>query len=89
MILGFVGLGLGSILAQTKHVTDGMVEASALALAKSLTDDERALEMVYPRVERIREISALIATCVIRAAQKDVSCHLILENKPDFLRLAL
>ncbi|KAG1862779.1 malate dehydrogenase [Suillus subalutaceus] len=66
----FPGLGLGAILCRAKSVTDSMVEASALGLAGSLSWDERALELVYPRVERIREISAHIAVKVIRAAQK-------------------
>lgn len=50
-----------------------MVETASLALADSLTPEEKSLDMVYPRVERIREISAFIATRVIRSAQKDVS----------------
>ncbi|KAG1729122.1 hypothetical protein EDB19DRAFT_1897278 [Suillus lakei] len=66
----FPGLGLGAILCRAKSVTDSMVEASALGLAGSLSWDERALELVYPRIERIREISAHIAVKVIRAAQK-------------------
>ncbi|KAJ8586788.1 malate dehydrogenase [Rhizopogon salebrosus TDB-379] len=66
----FPGLGLGAILCRAKSVTDSMVEASALGLASSLSWDERALELVYPRIERIREISANIAVKVIRAAQK-------------------
>ena len=49
-----------------------MGQASALRLAGSLFWDERALELVYPRIERIREISAHIAVKVIRAAQKAV-----------------
>ena len=49
-----------------------MIEAASLGLADSLTDEERALELVYPRIERIRDISAQIALTVIRAAQKDV-----------------
>lgn len=49
-----------------------MVQASALGLAGSLSWDERALELVYPRIERIREISAHIAVKVIRAAQQAV-----------------
>ena len=47
------------------------VVAAALALADALTPEERALELVYPRVERIREISADIAHRVVRTAQKD------------------
>ncbi|KAG2008538.1 malate dehydrogenase [Coprinopsis cinerea AmutBmut pab1-1] len=66
----FPGIGLGAILARASQVTDSMVEASSLGLANSLTEDERALDLLYPRVERIREISAHIARQVIRAAQK-------------------
>ncbi|KAI0783818.1 malic enzyme [Abortiporus biennis] len=66
----FPGLGLGAILSKVKHVTDSMVEASSLGLANSLTEEEKELDMIYPRVERIREISAEIAKSVIRAAQK-------------------
>ncbi|KAH9932963.1 malic enzyme [Fomitopsis serialis] len=66
----FPGLGLGAILARASKVTDSMVEASSLGLADSLTAEEKALDMIYPRVERIREISEQIATKVIRAAQR-------------------
>ncbi|CDO71102.1 hypothetical protein BN946_scf184844.g106 [Trametes cinnabarina] len=66
----FPGLGLGAILARASRVTDSMVEASSLGLADSLTADERAADLLYPRIERIREISAQIALSVIRAAQK-------------------
>ncbi|KAI0714789.1 malic enzyme [Earliella scabrosa] len=66
----FPGLGLGAILARAAAVSDSMVEASSLGLANALTPEERALDLLYPRVERIREISAEIALAVIRAAQK-------------------
>ncbi|KAI5886825.1 uncharacterized protein SCHCODRAFT_01161064 [Schizophyllum commune H4-8] len=66
----FPGLGLGCILARVSAVTDSMVEASSLGLANSLTEDERAHDLLYPRIERIREISAANAAAVIRAAQK-------------------
>lgn len=65
----FPGLGLGAILARVSSVTDSMVEASSLGLADSLTDEERSLGLLYPKIERIREISAHIAKAVIRAAQ--------------------
>jgi malate dehydrogenase (oxaloacetate-decarboxylating)(NADP+) len=64
------GLGLGSILAKASSVTDTMVEGSSLGLANSLTKDEVDEGLIYPRIERIREISAQIAVDVIRAAQK-------------------
>ncbi|KAF8802269.1 hypothetical protein BYT27DRAFT_7197368 [Phlegmacium glaucopus] len=66
----FPGLGLGAILARISQVTDSMVEASSLGLADSLNAEERDLGLLYPRIERIREISAHIAKEVIRAAQK-------------------
>ena len=50
----FPGLGLGAILARVSKVTDSMVEASSLGLANALTPDERAQDLIYPRIERIR-----------------------------------
>ena len=49
-----------------------MVEASSLGLADSLSEDERDSELLYPRLDRIREISAYIAMRVIRKAQEEV-----------------
>ena len=66
----FPGIGLGAILSRASSVTDSMIEAASLGLANSLTDEERSLELVYPRIERIRDISAQIALAVIRAAQE-------------------
>ncbi|KAF9450626.1 hypothetical protein P691DRAFT_665000 [Macrolepiota fuliginosa MF-IS2] len=67
----FPGLGLGAILGRVASVTDSMVETSSLGLANSLTDEERAQGLLYPRIERIREISAQIAKAVIRTAQRE------------------
>lgn len=69
----FPGIGMGAILSKSRHVTDAMVEQAAIALAGSLTEDEKSSDLVYPRLTRIRDISAQIALAVIRAAQKDVS----------------
>lgn len=69
----FPGIGLAAILSRASQVTDSMVEACSLSLSNSLTPEERSLDLLYPRVERIREISAHIARDVIRAAQKAVS----------------
>lgn len=66
----FPGIGLGSLLARATSVTDSMVEASALALSEALTPEERAADLLYPRINRIRDISAVVAMKVIRAAQK-------------------
>ncbi|KAH6911370.1 malate dehydrogenase [Coprinopsis sp. MPI-PUGE-AT-0042] len=67
----FPGIGMGGILSKARHVTDSMVEHASIALAGSLTAEEKAAGLVYPRVVRIRDISARVALAVIRAAQKD------------------
>lgn len=68
----FPGIGLGAILSKTRHVSDSMVERAAAALASSLNDDELATGLVYPRLARIRDLSARIAMAVIRQAQTEV-----------------
>ncbi|GAA5960500.1 hypothetical protein JCM3765_003657 [Sporobolomyces pararoseus] len=66
----FPALGLGSILARVKTIPEEMVHASSQGLADSLTPDEIERNLLYPDVERIREVSITIALKVIRSAQK-------------------
>jgi malate dehydrogenase (oxaloacetate-decarboxylating)(NADP+) len=68
----FPGIGLGALLAKASRVTDSMVEQASIALAGSLDSDERAAGLIYPRLDRIREISPRIALAVVRAAQNAV-----------------
>lgn len=58
-----------------------MVEASSLGLADSLTEEERDSELLYPRLNRIREISAFIATRVIRQAQEEVRDQILCNTR--------
>lgn len=74
----FPGIGMGTILSKARHVTDSMVEQASIALSEALTDEERKADQVYPRLARIRDISARIALAVIRAAQKDVGLLIFL-----------
>lgn len=69
----FPGIGLGTILSKARHVTDAMVEQASIALSSSLTPEEKSSDLVYPRLVRIRDISAQVALAVIRTAQADVS----------------
>lgn len=68
----FPGIGLGTVLSKARHVTDEMVEAASIALSESLDPEETAAELVYPRLERIRQISGKIALAVVRKAQEQV-----------------
>lgn len=58
-----------------------MVEASSLGLADSLTEEERDSELLYPHLNRIREISAFIATRVIRQAQEEVRDQILCNTR--------
>lgn len=69
----FPGIGLGTILSKSRHVSDAMVEQASIALSSSLNDEETAAGLVYPRLPRIRDISAKIALAVIRKSQAEVS----------------
>jgi malic enzyme len=64
----FPGLGFGAWLAQVKEVTDGMLIAATITLSSCVTPEDLALGRVYPNLERIREISAKIATKVMEVA---------------------
>jgi malic enzyme len=73
LLINSSAIGLGAVLCKARIVTDKMIDAAAHALAGSLDEHEKNQELVYPRLTRIREISAQIALAVMRAAQKDVS----------------
>lgn len=68
--LVFPGIGFGALAAGAQKVTDGMITAAALGLSQSLTAEEKEAGLLYPRLNRIREVSAGVAARVVRAAQK-------------------
>ncbi|OAA60487.1 malic enzyme [Niveomyces insectorum RCEF 264] len=67
----FPGLGLGAILAKVSRVTDDMVYTAADALAHTLNADEIHKGLIYPRIERVREASLVVAREVMKAARRD------------------
>jgi malate dehydrogenase (oxaloacetate-decarboxylating)(NADP+) len=67
----FPGLGLGAILAKASRVTDEMVYISAAALADSLNSDELHKGLIYPRIERVRDASLVVAREVMKAARRE------------------
>lgn len=64
----FPGLGLGSLLARAKYVSEGMIGATATALAEEVTSEELKKGMVYPEIGRLRQVSRVVAAAVMRAA---------------------
>ncbi|GKT84630.1 malic enzyme [Colletotrichum tofieldiae] len=67
----FPGLGLGAILAKASKVTDDMVYTSAAALAAGLNADEIHKGLIYPRIERVRDASVIVAREVMKSARRD------------------
>jgi malate dehydrogenase (oxaloacetate-decarboxylating)(NADP+) len=67
----FPGIGLGAILSKATKVTDNMIYASGASLPEMLSPDELATGMLYPALDRIREVSVRVARNVVRAAQGD------------------
>ena len=64
----FPGVGLGAIVSGARHVTDEMFLAAAHALADQVSSDDLERGRVYPPLNQIREVSALIARDVARLA---------------------
>ncbi|KAJ3160459.1 hypothetical protein HDU86_000793 [Geranomyces michiganensis] len=70
----FPGLGFGTSLAGATRVSDCMVHVAAVTLAESLTPEEHADRRLYPRLERIRQVSARIARDVaVQAVKKGIA----------------
>ena len=66
----FPGIGLGTILSKATMVTQSMIYASATSLSSALNKSEVTQGLLYPEIERIRDVSVLVAIGVIRAAQE-------------------
>jgi len=67
----FPGLGLGAILANASRVTDAMVYTSAHALSQCLSPDEIRQGLIYPRIERVRDASVVVAREVMKSARRE------------------
>lgn len=67
----FPGLGLGAILSNATRVTEEMVFAASETLAQQVTQKETEDGMIYPSLDRIRQVSLNIAVAVINTAVKN------------------
>ncbi len=64
----FPGVGLGAIVSGSRHVTDEMFLAAAHSLANQVSEEQLANGNVYPPLDNIREVCALIAYEVAKIA---------------------
>jgi malate dehydrogenase (oxaloacetate-decarboxylating) len=67
----FPGLGLATIAANARKVTDAMTKVASEALAAQVTSEERAAGLLFPSVSRLRAVSFEIAVAVARQAIRD------------------
>jgi len=61
--IGFVGINV-----KAKRISYKMLNKSAIALSESLTEEELKLGLIYPRLNRIREVSLRVAVGVAKTA---------------------
>lgn len=66
----YPGIGLGTIVARARRVTDGMLLTAAEAVA-GLVDARRPGASLLPDVENLRATSATVAVAVVKQAVKD------------------
>ena len=62
----FPGIGLAASAARLVKITDEMLYCASVAVANSLTPEDRAEGRVYPQVKNIREVSIDVAVAVAR-----------------------
>jgi malate dehydrogenase (oxaloacetate-decarboxylating) len=67
----FPGLGLGALLSGATEISDAMISASAHALADAVSDAELERGLLYPAVNRLRDVSVSIAVAVMQQAAAD------------------
>ena len=67
----FPGLGLATIAANARKVTDAMTKVASEALAAQVTSEERASGLLFPSVSRLRAVSFEIAAAVAHQAIQD------------------
>ncbi|KAL6077186.1 NAD-dependent malic enzyme [Balamuthia mandrillaris] len=76
----FPGLGYGAVLARATKVTDAMISAAAVALSNCVTEEELAQGRIYPKLDRIRDISARVAATVMEKAFEEGVAQI---NRPE------
>lgn len=67
----FPGLGLGALSVSAKAITNNQLVAAARALSECVSDNQLQQGCLYPPLENIREVSALIAREVAQSILED------------------
>ena len=65
----FPGVGLGMLVAEAREVTDAMFASAAETLAAAVEEDDLREGALYPKVSRLRQVTARVAEAVVREAR--------------------
>ena len=76
----FPGVGLGMISCRAKFIPDSVFLEAARELATSLTAEDLEYGSIYPKIDKIRQVSIKIATAVATYAWDN---HFAREKRPD------
>uniref|UniRef100_A0A7N0SZL0 Malic enzyme n=1 Tax=Kalanchoe fedtschenkoi TaxID=63787 RepID=A0A7N0SZL0_KALFE len=64
----FPGIGLGTLMAGARIISDGMLHAAAECLASYMREEEVEQGILYPCIDSIRDVTAEVGAAVVRAA---------------------
>jgi malate dehydrogenase (oxaloacetate-decarboxylating) len=64
----FPGVGLGTLAAEARTVTDGMFAAAAARLAELVSAEDLAAGSLFPPVSQLRRVTTHVAEAVVRQA---------------------
>ena len=64
----FPGVGLGAIVSEVREVTEDLFAAAAAALAAEVRPEDLAGGSLFPRIGRLRAVTAHVAEAVVREA---------------------
>ena len=84
----FPGIGLGAIVSDAREITDGMISASAMALAESLNDADFKERRLVPDVSRLWDVCGEVAVAVALQALRDGVCDATLSEQSIRERIA-
>jgi malate dehydrogenase (oxaloacetate-decarboxylating) len=86
--LVFPGLGLGTIVSQAGRISDGMLAAAARAVA-GMVGAAMPGASILPEVESMRDVSAVVATAVAKAAADEGLARLPVADAARQVRAAM
>jgi len=67
----FPGIGLGTMVAEARRVSDGMLAAAARALADEVRDEHLDASSLFPAIASLRRVTARVAAAVVAAARDE------------------